>query len=123
MGSMQRRIGPNKVGYLGVLQPFSDAFKLIFKETIIPLESSHWLFLGAPFLTLYLALLNWLVLPLGYGLAVSELVGGGLLIIIAISELSIYGVIYSGWSANSKYPMIGAIRSTAQMIVCLLIYI
>jgi len=55
MGALQRRIGPNKVG-LGVLQPFSDAFKLIFKETIIPLESSHWLFLGAPFLTLYLAL-------------------------------------------------------------------
>ncbi|KAJ3297497.1 NADH:ubiquinone dehydrogenase subunit 1 [Rhizoclosmatium sp. JEL0117] len=69
-----------------------------------------------PFFTFYLALLNWLVMPLDFGVAVGELVGGGLLVIVAISELGIYGVIFSGWSANSKYPFLGALRSTAQMI-------
>jgi NADH-quinone oxidoreductase subunit H len=72
--------------------------------------------LGAPFLTFYLSLLNWLVLPLDLGLAISEVLGGGILILIAISELSIYGVIFSGWAANSKYPFLGSLRSTAQMI-------
>lgn len=116
MAAMQRRIGPNKVGFLGLLQPLTDGIKLILKETVIPMESSHWLFLGAPFLTFYLALLNWLVLPLDQGLAISELVGGGILVLVAISELGIYGIIYSGWAANSKYPFLGSLRSTAQMI-------
>lgn len=116
MGAMQRRIGPNQVGFLGILQPFADGQKQIQKETILPLESSHWLFQGAPFLTFYLALLNWQVLPLDYGIALSEVVGGGILVILAISEQSIYGVLYAGWAANSKYPFQGSIRSTAQMI-------
>ena len=116
MGAMQRRIGPNKVGYLGILQPFADGIKQIQKETILPLSSNHWLFQGAPFFTFYQALLNWLVLPLDYGIAQSEMMGGGIQIIIAIGELGIYGVQYSGWASNSKYPFQGSQRSTAQMI-------
>lgn len=116
MGSMQRRIGPNVVGILGFLQPFADGFKLIFKETIIPSSSNNLLFLFAPYLFFYLALLNWLVIPLGEGIFITELIGGGILIIIAISELSIYGVLFSGWSSNSKYSLLGSLRSTAQMI-------
>nr|WKF48444.1 NADH dehydrogenase subunit 1 [Synchytrium endobioticum] len=116
MGAMQRRIGPNKVGYLGILQPFADGIKLILKETVLPLHSSIWIFLGAPFLGFYLALLNWLVLPLGQGLVISELIGGGILVLIAISELNIYSVLFAGWSANSKYPFLGSLRSTAQLI-------
>jgi NADH:ubiquinone oxidoreductase subunit H len=116
MGACQRRIGPNKVGYVGLLQPFADGIKLILKESVLPLESSNLLFFAMPFFTFYLALLNWLVMPLDFGIAVGELLGGGLLVILAISELGIYGVIFSGWSANSKYPFLGALRSTAQMI-------
>lgn len=116
MGSMQRRIGPNKVGYLGLLQPLMDGVKLILKENILPLYGNISLFLIAPFITFYLALANWLVLPLDKDLSVSELEGGGILILIAITELGIFGVLYAGWSANSKYPLLGGLRSTAQMI-------
>ena len=116
MGSMQRRIGPNQVGYLGQQQPFGDGIKLIQKETVLPLESNSFLFLFSPYLIFLLALLNWLIIPLDSNILLSELEGGGILIIIAISELGIYGIIFSGWSANSKYPFQGALRSTAQMI-------
>ena len=94
----------------------ADGVKLILKESVLPLESSNWIFLGAPYLTFYLALLNWLVLPLDFGIALGELLGAGILIIIAISELSIYGVIFSGWSSNSKYSFVGSLRSVSQMI-------
>lgn len=116
MGGLQRRKGPNEIGYLGLLQPFADGIKLILKETVLKEKVNNWFFLGAPFITFYLALLNWLVLPLANGLAISELTGAGILIIIAISELSIYGVLLGGWAANSKYPFLGSLRSTAQMI-------
>jgi NADH-quinone oxidoreductase subunit H len=116
MGAMQRRIGPNKVGFLGILQPFADGIKLILKEQVIPTGANRFFFLGAPYLFFYLALVQFLILPLDRSTVLSELVGGGLLIIITISELSIYGVLYSGWSSNNKYSLLGALRSTAQMI-------
>jgi NADH-quinone oxidoreductase subunit H len=127
MAVLQRRIGPNKLKLFniasmarlvdqGLLQPFVDGVKLVLKESVVPLESSNWLFIATPFIAFYLALLNWLVLPLAEDLALSELIGGGILLIIANSELGIYGVLLSGWSANSKYPFIGSLRSTAQMI-------
>ncbi len=116
MGAMQRRIGPNKVGYLGIFQPFADGIKQILKETILPLASNHWQFQGAPFQTFYLAQLNWQVQPQDYGLAQSEIMGGGIQVIIAISEQGIYGILYSGWASNSKYPFLGSQRSTSQMI-------
>ncbi len=116
MGAIQRRVGPTTVGYGGQLQPIADGFKLILKETIIPNSSNNVQFQQAPYISFYLALLSWLVLPQNQGIALSELQGGGLLIQVAISEVSIYGVIFSGWSANSKYPFQGSLRSTAQMI-------
>ena len=116
MGAMQRRIGPNQVGYLGLLQPFADGIKQILKETVQPSESNKTIFLFTPYAIFFLALLNWLVLPLSKDILLSELNGGGILILISISELSIYGVIFSGWSANSKYAFLGSLRSTAQMI-------
>lgn len=116
MGAIQRRAGPTKVGYLGILQPILDGIKLIQKESILPTTSNAQLFLLAPFQVFYLALLNWLFLPLSDTLVISELRSGGILILIAQGELSIFGVQYAGWAANSKYPLIGSIRSTAQMI-------
>lgn len=115
MGSIQRRVGPNQVGFLGLLQPFADGVKLIIKETVTPLEANHWLFVLAPFLSFYLALLNWLVIPLSKGVVLMDM-DLSLLLILAISSLGVYAIIYTGWSANSKYTLLGSLRSTAQMV-------
>ena len=116
MGSGQRRVGPNQVGFEGLQQAIADGVKLIFKETVIPVESNKGIFLLAPYLIFFFALLNWLVLPLSSDVMITDLRGAGIQIFITISEQSIYGVIFSGWSANSKYPFLGGLRSTAQMI-------
>ena len=114
MGSSQRRWGPNVVGYLGLIQPFSDGLKLFTKETIIP-SNADSLFLLAPCLAFVLSLVGWAVIPLSKGIVICDL-NLGLIYILAISSLNTYSILIAGWSSNSKYAFLGAIRSTAQMI-------
>jgi NADH-quinone oxidoreductase subunit H len=115
MGSIQRRKGPNVIGYLGLLQPLADGLKLFAKETILPSNANLIVFLMAPMLSFILSLMGWAVIPLGEGVVLSDL-NVGILYLFAISSLSVYGIITSGWSSNSKYPFLGALRSAAQMI-------
>ena len=115
LAAHQRRVGPNIVGYYGLLQPFSDALKLILKETIIPSHSNKVLFFLAPISTLVFSLLGWAVIPFGKGLAISDL-PLGILYSLALSSLGVYGILFAGWSANSKYAFLGSLRSTAAMI-------
>lgn len=115
MASTQRRIGPNMVGYYGVMQPFADALKLIIKETVVPQNASKFMFFLAPFITIVCSLLGWAVIPFGSGLTIvhSHL---DVIYSLAVSSLGIYGILLAGWSANSKYAFLGSIRSTAQRI-------
>ena len=115
LAAHQRRVGPNIVGYYGVLQPFADALKLILKETIIPSQSNKVLFFLAPVSTLIFSLLGWGIIPFGQGLALSDF-SLGILYTLALSSLGVYGVLLAGWSANSKYAFLGSLRSTAAMI-------
>jgi NADH-quinone oxidoreductase subunit H len=115
MGSIQRRKGPNVIGYLGLLQPLADGLKLFAKETILPSNANLIIFLIAPMLTFILSLIGWAVIPFSEGAVLAD-VNVGILYLFAVSSLSVYGIITSGWSSNSKYPFLGALRSTAQMV-------
>ena len=112
---MQRRVGPQVVGYYGVLQPFSDALKLIVKETVVPSQSNKVLFYISPVSTLIFSLLGWAIIPFGSGLVITDF-SLGILYTLALSSLGVYGILFSGWSANSKYAFLGSLRSTAAMI-------
>ncbi len=115
LAAHQRRVGPNTTGYYGILQPFSDALKLILKETVIPSQSNKILFYLAPVFTLIFSLLGWGIIPFGQGLTLSDF-SLGVLYTLALSSLGVYGVLFAGWSANSKYAFLGSLRSTAAMI-------
>ncbi|CCT58676.1 NADH-quinone oxidoreductase subunit NuoH [Acetobacter pasteurianus] len=115
MAAMQRRRGPNVNGPFGLLQAFADAIKMIVKETIIPAGANRALFLFAPFLTFSLAMVAWAVIPTGNGLAVAN-INVGILYLLAISSLGVYGILIAGWASNSKYAFLGGLRSAAQMV-------
>jgi len=115
IASVQRRQGPNITGIFGLLQPITDGVKLIFKESVLPKSSNLLIFFFAPIFTFGLALANWVVLPLGEGFALVD-INVGILYVFALSSLGVHSIIMAGWSSNSKYAFLGALRSAAQMI-------
>mmetsp|Transcript_12830 Transcript_12830/g.38696 ORF Transcript_12830/g.38696 Transcript_12830/m.38696 type:complete len:330 (+) Transcript_12830:1863-2852(+) len=115
MGSIQRRRGPNVVGFMGILQPLADGLKLFSKETILPSNANIPLFLFAPIIVFVLSLMGWIVIPFSENGVLSD-INIGILFILTISSLSVYGIILAGWSSNSKYAFLGGLRSAAQMV-------
>ncbi len=115
IGSMQARVGPNRVGPLGLGQPFADVIKLLIKEIVVPSQSNRFLFVIAPLLTLIPALAAWAVMPLNPGFIIAD-INAGLLYVLALTSVGVYGVILAGWATNSKYAFLGAMRSAAQIV-------
>lgn len=115
VGFIQGRIGPNRVGPFGLLQPIADAIKLIFKEIIVPSRSNRYLFIVAPMLAFGPAIAAWAVIPFDQGWVLSN-INVGLLYVFAMTSVGVYGIIISGWATNSKYAFLGALRSAAQII-------
>jgi len=115
MASMQRRRGPNVVGFMGLLQPLCDGLKLLLKEPVLPSSANTLIFLMAPVVTFLLSLIAWAAIPFNPGVVVADL-NLGILYIFAVSSLGVYGIITAGWSSNSKYAFLGCLRSAAQMV-------
>jgi NADH-quinone oxidoreductase subunit H len=115
LGAAHARIGPNRVGPGGLLQPFADVIKLMLKEIVVPSSSSKFLFIFAPLLSVIPALAAWAVIPLWPGFVVAD-INAGVLYLLALSSAGVYGVILAGWAANSKYAFLGAMRAAAQMV-------
>jgi len=115
IGYMHVRIGPNRVGPIGLFQPIADGLKLLFKEVLIPSKANKMLYLVGPIVALAPALLAWAVVPIADGWVLAD-IDAGVLFLLAVTSIGVYGIIISGWASNSKYPFLGAMRASAQMI-------
>ncbi|MEE2612111.1 MAG: complex I subunit 1 family protein, partial [Pseudomonadota bacterium] len=112
---MHARMGPNRVGPMGLLQPIADTLKMLLKEVIVPANANRFLFILAPVISLIPALATWAVIPLNETFVLAD-INAGLLYVLALTSMGVYGVILGGWASNSKYAFLGAMRSAAQMV-------